>query len=105
MRKEMFCRQCEQAAGGKGCEVMGNCGKDPTVSALLDLLLHGLQGFAVYADGARRLGERDPEADGFMLEALFTRVTNVNFDAEAIGRTVRRCYEMKDRMRGIYRDA
>ena len=74
MERAMFCRQCEQAARGVGCDVMGNCGKDPQVSALLDLMIHGVQGVAVYANLARELGEKDQGVDRFMLSGLFTRV-------------------------------
>ena len=60
METAMFCRQCEQAARGIGCDVMGNCGKDPKVAALLDLMIHGLKGMAVYAHQARLLGGEGP---------------------------------------------
>ena len=63
MERAMFCRQCEQAAQGVGCEVMGNCGKNPEVAALLDLMIHGLKGIAVYAHRARELGAKDREVD------------------------------------------
>jgi hydroxylamine reductase len=105
MERAMFCRQCEQAAQGIGCEVMGNCGKDPKVAALLDLMMHGLKGISVYAHQARELGEKDPEIDRFMLDGLFTRVTNVNFDPEDITRRLRRCYEMKERARAMFERA
>jgi hydroxylamine reductase len=84
MESPMFCRQCEQAARGVGCDVMGNCGKDPQVAALLDLMVYGLKGVALYANEARQLGVKDQEVDRFMLDGLFTRVTNVNFDTENI---------------------
>ncbi|ACM18679.1 iron-sulfur-oxygen hybrid cluster protein (prismane) [Geotalea daltonii FRC-32] len=105
MEKAMFCRQCEQAAQGVGCEVMGNCGKNPQVAALLDLMIHGLEGVAVYAHRARELGVKDPEVDRFMLDGLFTRVTNVNFDPEDIAGRLRRCYQMKDQARSLFEKA
>ena len=52
----MFCHQCEQAAKGVGCDVMGVCGKNPEVAALQDNLLYGLKGVAFFADKARSLG-------------------------------------------------
>ncbi len=105
MEKAMFCRQCEQAAQGVGCEVMGNCGKNPQVAALLDLMIHGLEGVAVYAHRARELGAKDPEVDRFMLDGLFTRVTNVNFDPEDIAGRLRRCYQMKEQARSLFEKA
>jgi hydroxylamine reductase len=80
----MFCYQCEQAAQGSGCTKIGVCGKQPDVAALQDLLVYGLKGIAFWANEARKAGKKDPEIDRFMLEGLFTTVTNVDFDAEAI---------------------
>ena len=105
MEKAMFCRQCEQAAMGVGCEVMGNCGKDPNVAALLDLMVHGLKGVAVYADRARELGATDRDVDHFMLDGLFTRVTNVNFDADDIAKRLNECFRIKEQARGVYERA
>ncbi|RQW77320.1 MAG: hydroxylamine reductase, partial [Geobacter sp.] len=105
METPMFCRQCEQAARGEACDVMGNCGKDPEVSALLDLMIHGLKGVAVYAHRARELGAKDPEIDRFMLDGLFTRVTNVNFDPDDIAARLQKCYTMKERARAMFEQA
>ena len=105
MERPMFCRQCEQAAQSVACEVMGNCGKDPKVAALLDLMVFGLQGVAMYADRARQLGVKDREVDLFMLDGLFTRVTNVNFDPDDIARRLQRCYQMKERAKELYEKA
>ena len=76
----MFCYQCEQTAKGTGCTVMGVCGKSAEVSDLQDLLIHAAKGIAMYAHRARGLGAVDGEIDRFVVEALFTTVTNVNFD-------------------------
>ena len=105
METAMFCRQCEQAARGVACDVMGNCGKNPEVSALLDLMVHGLKGVAVYAHQARELGAKDPEIDRFMLSGLFSRVTNVNFDPNDIAARLQKCYTMKERARGMFERA
>ncbi|MCE5340336.1 MAG: hydroxylamine reductase [Planctomycetaceae bacterium] len=76
----MFCYQCEQTAGGTGCTKTGVCGKDPDIQSLQDILVFGLKGIAAYAYHARELGKIDPEVDGFMHEALFSTLTNVDFD-------------------------
>jgi len=76
----MFCNQCEQTAGGKGCDKFGVCGKDPDIQSLQETLLYGLKGIAAYAYHARELGKRDESIDAFMHEALFATLTNVDFD-------------------------
>jgi hydroxylamine reductase len=101
----MFCRQCEQAAKGTGCEVIGVCGKNPEVAALQDLLLYGLKGLAIYAQKARELGARDMEADMFLIEGLFTAVTNVDFDPVQIAGKLRRCYDEKEKLKSLYESA
>ncbi|ABB15179.1 hydroxylamine reductase [Carboxydothermus hydrogenoformans] len=79
----MFCYQCEQTAQGKGCVgPVGVCGKNEDLAALQDLLIFGLKGIAAYAYHARELGAHDPEVDAFMHEALFTTLTNVDFDLD-----------------------
>jgi len=76
----MFCNQYEQAAKGTSCEVLGVCGKNPEVAALQDLILYGLKGLAIYADKAWEFGAKNEAADLFLIEGLFTTVTNVDFD-------------------------
>ena len=101
----MFCHQCEQAAKGIGCDVMGVCGKKPDVAALQDNLLYGLKGLAVYADEARKLGVKDQAIDVFMLEGLFATVTNVDFDPARLEATIKKCFEMKEKARALYEKA
>lgn len=76
----MFCFQCEQAAGGKGCTNVGVCGKKPDVSNKQDELTCALIGLARAADG-KNPGKA---ADELMMQGLFTTVTNVSFDSEQI---------------------
>jgi hydroxylamine reductase len=87
----MFCYQCEQAAGGTGCTRIRICGKDPQVAALQDLLIHALKGLAVYGHRGRRLGVKDEGADRFVIEGLFSTVTNVDFDPERLGGLIQEC--------------
>lgn len=84
----MFCFQCEQAAQGTGCTKVGVCGKQPDVAALQDLLVYTLKGIAFWADKARANGVKDQEIDRFMIDGLFTTVTNVDFDAAAVSKFV-----------------
>jgi hydroxylamine reductase len=77
---EMFCFQCEQTAGGKGCTKIGVCGKVPEVSQELDEVTCALVGLARAAEG-KTPGKL---ADELMMQGLFTTVTNVNFDQARI---------------------
>ncbi len=95
----MFCYQCEQAAKGTGCTKVGVCGKPPTVSALQDLLEHALRGLSVYAVEAKKKGIVDSEVNAFTIDALFSTLTNVNFDEEATAVLVRRAVELKERLK------
>jgi len=101
----MFCYQCEQTAQGTGCTKFGVCGKDPQVAALQDLLVHAIKGISMYAHRARALGVVDRDTDVFVVEGLFTTVTNVNFDPADIADRLRRASEVRDRIRGLYIDA
>lgn len=101
----MFCYQCEQAAKGTGCTVSGVCGKDPRTAALQDLLVYALNGLSMYAHRARKLGAKDREIDSFAMEALFSTVTNVNFDPERISRLITRAAELKEKARKLYEEA
>jgi len=100
----VFCNQCEQAKGGTGCNNgVGVCGKDADVQALQELILYGLKGMAAYANHARRLGKFDETVSAFIEEALFSTMTNVNFDigtlfeiAMELGRKNLRVMELLD---------
>jgi len=101
----MFCYQCEQTARGTGCDAFGVCGKDPDTAVLQDLLVHATQGIAQYAHRARALGARHREIDVFVIEALFTTVTNVNFDPARLEAMLRRAGAVRDQARALYRRA
>jgi hydroxylamine reductase len=79
------CNQCEQASQGIGCaSSVGICGKSADVQSLQDIILYGLKGMATYAHHARRLGKSDESVSAFLEEALFTTMTNVNFDIPSL---------------------
>ena len=83
MEYPMFCYQCEQTAGGKGCTKMGVCGKTPEVAALQDLLIFQIKGISCYAKEIVEKGENvDKDIVSFVENCLFTTLTNVNFDAD-----------------------
>ncbi len=101
----MFCYQCEETNKGTGCTMVGICGKDPTVAALQDLLIHATKGVAMYAHRAAELKARDEEVDEFVVEALFTTVTNVDFDPQRLQQWVNRAADLRDRARSLYHHA
>ncbi len=98
----MFCFQCEQTAKGKGCDTAGVCGKSPEVAALQDLLIHALKGIAIYGQMARELGVKDRDLDLFVIEGLFTTVTNVDFDPERLRGTLLKAYEVKEKAKELF---
>jgi hydroxylamine reductase len=87
----MFCNQCEQTAKGTGCTVIGVCGKKPEVAALQDLLLHAIKGLSLFANAGRKVGVVDIDINRFTVEALFTTLTNVQFDPERLQQSINKC--------------
>ncbi|MFZ6027820.1 MAG: hydroxylamine reductase [Chloroflexota bacterium] len=100
----MFCFQCEEALA-PACTRAGVCGKTPEVACLQDLLVWQLKGLAFYGVRARTLGIVDAEADRFVAEALFSTITNVNFDASCFVGLVRRAVTLRDRLAARLRTA
>lgn len=98
----MFCYQCEQTARGTGCTVKGVCGKEPEVSALIDLTVYMAKGVSMYARRARDIGIRDRNADIFVIEALFSTITNVNFDPERYLPLMKRFVAIRDSLKEKY---
>jgi len=92
----MFCYQCEQTAKGKACTVLGVCGKKPEVAALQDLLIHALQGLSLVAVEGRRVCVVDDEVNIFTCEAVFSTLTNVDFDPERFAAMIRRAVALRD---------
>ena len=86
----MFCNQCEQTVTG-GCTQVGVCGKDEDIQSLQEILLYGRKGLCAYKHHARRLGMVDSAVDAFVEEALFSTMTNVNFDLASTLELVMEC--------------
>ncbi len=78
----MFCFQCEQTLKGEGCTKIGVCGKKPEVAALQDLLLYAVKGLSLYAVEGIKVGVVDASVNDFTCEAMFSTLTNVNFDPD-----------------------
>jgi hydroxylamine reductase len=93
---DMFCFQCEQTAGGKGCTKVGVCGKKPEVANKHDALTGALVGLARAAEGKTL----DKSADEAIMEGLFATVTNVNFDPARIDAYIQCVHREKEKLRG-----
>ena len=95
----MFCFQCEQAAEGKNCTKIGVCGKSPEVATLQDLLIYTLQGLSQVAIEAKKHEITDEETDIFTCKALFSTLTNVNFDLIRFVDLIKKTVELRDYLR------
>ncbi|MBV4419008.1 hydroxylamine reductase [Clostridium tyrobutyricum] len=97
MENSMFCFQCEQTIGGKGCTKAGNCGKSSEVAALQDLLIYELKGIGFYGQRLIEKGKKiSNEIDKFMIDAAFSTLTNVNFDPERFVQYLKKAQDIKD---------
>ncbi len=92
----MFCNQCEQTAKGVGCTKIGVCGKQPDVAALQDLLIYAIKGLSVVAVKGREAGVIDPEVNAFTCEAVFSTLTNVDFDPERFVSLIHRTVALRE---------
>ncbi|AHM57449.1 hydroxylamine reductase Hcp [Peptoclostridium acidaminophilum DSM 3953] len=95
----MFCYQCQEAAGCKGCTSRGVCGKTEDVAKAQDLLVYVAKGVSVYSDMARKAGIIDKAADKYVMNSLFATITNANFDREGIINRVREGLALKESLR------
>ncbi len=102
----MFCYQCQEAIGNKGCTLAaGACGKPAATAGLQDLLIHTLKGVSAWATEAQRLGIDTKEADDLVMDGLFATITNANFDDDyfraAIGTALRTRDALRDRVKSV----
>lgn len=95
---EMFCYQCEQTAKGQGCDKMGVCGKQPEVSALQDLLIYALKGLSCAAHAGCKAGIVDRDINVFTVKALFSTLTNVDFDPARFPGLIEKCVTWRENM-------
>ncbi len=91
----MFCYQCQETAKGSGCTLRGVCGKLPETSGRMDLLLYATRGIAILNDLLRKHGKADRKASHQIIDALFTTITNANFDNPSLDDFIRRAFQMK----------
>jgi hydroxylamine reductase len=100
MENLMFCYQCEQTVGGKGCTKVGVCGKTPEIANLQDLLLYQLKGISCYVKPLIDRGKKiDKSLVKFVENSLFTTLTNVNFDPDVHVKLLKESQEIKEGLR------
>ena len=90
MKEKMFCYQCQEAAGCRGCTMSGVCGKKPDVAAMQDLLVYVTKGISAVTTALRQEGKQvSAEINHLITLNLFTTITNANFDRESIEARIR----------------
>jgi len=95
----MFCYQCQETLKNEGCVMSGVCGKNEEVANLQDLLIYILEGVAFWSEKSEALGVLNEEANIFIVEALFTTITNVNFDPQSIKALIKKGLKLRDKVR------
>lgn len=104
MEKKMFCFQCQETAMGTGCTVRGVCGKKATTAVKMDMLLFATRGISVVNTALRDADVKIPsEVNHFVTDALFTTITNANFDDDAILLKIQKGFEIRMKMLDLAR--
>ncbi|OQY26939.1 MAG: hydroxylamine reductase [Candidatus Cloacimonetes bacterium 4572_55] len=99
----MFCFQCQETLKNIGCNVKkGMCGKPSDISDYQDLLIYVLKGLSIWGERARSLGIRNKQADIFVIEGLFSTITNANFDPEAITEFINQGFSYRDQYKELF---
>lgn len=102
----MYCHQCQETAGNKACTVRGVCGKQETTSNLMDLLIYILKGISQLIVKSREYKITDIEKAGFFIvDCLFTTITNANFDDQRIIRYIKEALKARDELKKSFLDA
>lgn len=97
---EMFCFQCQETMRNTGCNARkGMCGKPADVSRLQDLLIYLLKGISFWGTRGRSMDVQDDETDLFVAQALFSTITNANFDADRFVELIKKAIELRDNLR------
>lgn len=100
MENDMFCYQCEQTVGGKGCTKVGVCGKTPDIANLQDLLIYQLKGMSFYGLELIKKGEKiDKKYVSFIEDSLFSTLTNVNFDLDFFVNQLKKSKKYKNELK------
>ena len=92
----MFCFQCQEAAKGTGCDIVGVCGKKEDTAQLQDLLVYVLRGLSVVAQEAKKADKLDNSVGLFIAQGLFATITNANFDNDRFVVLIKETISMRD---------
>jgi len=95
----MFCYQCQETAGCKGCTIKGVCGKDEQVAKAQDLLVYVTKGLAIVSNEGRKVNVTDSVVDKYITENLFITITNANFHRDAILNRVKETLKLRETLK------
>ncbi len=95
----MFCYQCQEAAGGKGCTKVGMCGKTADLAALQDLMIYTLKGISLLGVKADEKEIEVPGLDRLIIDGLFMTITNANFDKERFLAKIKEALKVRDELK------
>jgi len=95
----MFCYQCEETNKGEGCTIAGVCGKKAEVAELMDLFIHLLRGISVYNLEIKKKGRSNEKVDKFIVDGLFSTITNVNFDKNYFLKKVNEALKLREKLK------
>ena len=99
MEKKMFCFQCQETAGCSACTVRGVCGKSPELAGLQDLLVYVTKGLCMVTVKASEVGITKEFINKYIVESLFTTITNANFDNEVFIERVKETIKLRDELK------
>lgn len=95
----MFCYQCQETAGGKGCTMSGVCGKKPEVANLQDLMIYTLRSIACLDLKAKENGVEVPNTDQTIMNGLFMTITNANFDSDRFVAEIKKALDLREELK------
>ncbi len=97
----MFCFQCQEAAKGTGCEIIGVCGKNPEVANLQDLLIYTLKGVSQIVVRGNLNAASISEINHEVMNSLFMTITNANFDEDAIENQINKMIGYREELKTL----
>jgi hydroxylamine reductase len=100
----MFCNQCQEAAKGVGCTIVGVCGKSPELSALMDTYMYALSGLSKVVLKANEYGLNTDQYDLFVIEGLFKTITNANFNEEVFEEECREAFRLREDLKDLVKE-
>ena len=105
MENKMFCYQCQETAGCKGCTIAGVCGKKPEVAAMQDLLIYVTKGLSAVTTQLRAEGTPvDRATNHAITQNLFATITNANFDKASLVARITATLQLKAQLLAEVKD-